>query len=346
MTDSVPTTEKIGWFQWFLNWGYIGRGIGVLCFIIILLFILSIFWSTEPAPFDVEAVAKEYATNHKETIVTGYISTYTLMEIARRGLLDKAGGYLSNDKLPPSVFMDNIPNWEFGVLQQVRDFSQVMRNNFSRSRTGGQENAELATAQPKFNVDNMSWMFPAAESEYRSGINALDKYLHKLTDAKKSEQFSARADSLRLWLDTVTLRLGNLSQRLSSSVGESRLNIELAGDPKGQSTAPQLASSKEKTPWVEIDDVFFEARGTSWALIHLLKAIEFDFKDILESKNATPLLRQAIKELEATQKSVWSPMILNGSEFGLFANHSLVMSSYISRAQAIISELRELMPQG
>ncbi|EIJ42781.1 hypothetical protein BegalDRAFT_1909 [Beggiatoa alba B18LD] len=346
MTDSTVTTEKVTWFQRFLGLGWIGRGVGIALILAIGLFILSIFWSIEPAHFDVQAVAQNYATEHKEKVVTGYISTYTLMEVARRGLLDKAGGYLSNDKFPPALFMDNMPNWEFGVLQQVRDFSQIMRNNFSRSRTGGQENAELAIAQPKFNVDNAAWLFPSAETEYRSGIKALEKYLHKLSDEKKPEQFYTRADSLRTWLDTVTLRLSNLSQRLSSSVGESRLNIELAGDPVGRSASPQPLSTKEKTPWTEIDDVFFEARGTSWALIHLLKAVEIDFKDVLVSKNALPLLRQAIKELEATQETVWSPMILNGSEFGLFANHSLVMSSYISRAQAIISELRELMPQG
>ena len=39
-------------------------------------------------------------------------------------------------------------------------------------------------------------------------------------------------------------------------------------------------------------------------------------------------------------------MILNGSGFGLMANHSLVMASYISRANAAIIDLRDLMSQG
>jgi hypothetical protein len=37
---------------------------------------------------------------------------------------------------------------------------------------------------------------------------------------------------------------------------------------------------------------------------------------------------------------------LNGSGFGIFANHSLVMASYISRAHAAISDLRALLAQG
>jgi hypothetical protein len=57
-------------------------------------------------------------------------------------------------------------------------------------------------------------------------------------------------------------------------------------------------------------------------------------------------LRQIIRELEPTQETLWSPMILNGSGFGMLANHSLVMASHISRANAAMSDLRRLLEQG
>jgi hypothetical protein len=41
-----------------------------------------------------------------------------------------------------------------------------------------------------------------------------------------------------------------------------------------------------------------------------------------------------------------SPFILNGSGMGLLANHSLVMASYLSRANAGINDLRKLLAQG
>jgi hypothetical protein len=41
-----------------------------------------------------------------------------------------------------------------------------------------------------------------------------------------------------------------------------------------------------------------------------------------------------------------SPVVLNGGGFGLFANHSLVMGSYIARANAAIIDLRELLSRG
>jgi hypothetical protein len=43
---------------------------------------------------------------------------------------------------------------------------------------------------------------------------------------------------------------------------------------------------------------------------------------------------------------IWSPVILNGSGFGPLANHSLVMASYISRANAAIIDLRNLLAEG
>jgi hypothetical protein len=39
-------------------------------------------------------------------------------------------------------------------------------------------------------------------------------------------------------------------------------------------------------------------------------------------------------------------MILNGTGFGPIGNHSLVMASYISRANAAIIDLRSLLEKG
>ena len=67
---------------------------------------------------------------------------------------------------------------------------------------------------------------------------------------------------------------------------------------------------------------------------------------MLDKKNARVSLQQIIRELEPTQDTVWSPMILNGGGFGMFANHSLVMANYIARANAAIIDLRKLLQEG
>ena len=80
--------------------------------------------------------------------------------------------------------------------------------------------------------------------------------------------------------------------------------------------------------------------------MNFLHAMEIDFADVLRKKNATVSFRQIIRELESTQEPLNSPMVLNGSQFGLFANHSLIMANYISRANAAIIDLRKLLQEG
>lgn len=77
-----------------------------------------------------------------------------------------------------------------------------------------------------------------------------------------------------------------------------------------------------------------------------MRATAIDFESILNNKNAHMSFIQVIHKLEATQQPIWSPMILRGRGFGMWANHSLAMASYISRANAAIIDLVHLLAQG
>jgi len=316
---------------------------GVTLLVFLLLLLLGWYWSQTPDHLDRPALISEYSDKKD---ITGAETTIALIGVSEM-LLNKRGGYLSNDMLPPGLWLDNMPNWEYGVLVQVRDLAKAMRDRFSRSQSQSTEDPDLAQAEPKFNFDNDSWMFPATESEYKSGVKHLRSYMERLVDDDQyNAQFYVRADNLSFWLATVDARLGSLSQRLSASVGQKRLNTDLAGDSAGQQSTAAPGEMEVKTPWLELDDVFFEARGTTWALIQFLKAMDKDFKSVLEKKNARVSLQQIIRELEATQEPLFSPIILNGTGFGFLANHSLTMASYISRANAAIIDLRDLLAQG
>ncbi|MEL0167789.1 MAG: DUF2333 family protein [Pseudomonadaceae bacterium] len=297
----------------------------VLAVVVIWLFICLLvgwYWSNEP---DLEPVAGPPTAE----MVSGEYTARTLRGIVET-LLEKPGGYLSNDILPPGLWLDNMPRWEYGVLVQARDMTRALRRDMARSQSQSTEDRDLVKAEPRLHFDNNSWAMPASESEYRDGMRALDSYIARLQTG--DADFYSRADNLSSWVGDVSTRLGSLSQRLSASVGRAPLT---AGGKVG-----------ETTPWLEIDNVFYEARGTSWALVQLLRAVEHDFGDVLEKKNALVSLQQIIRELEATQQTLWSPMILNGDGFGMLANHSLVMANYLSRANAGMIELRRLLEQG
>jgi hypothetical protein len=229
---------------------------------------------------------------------------------------------------------------------QVRDLSRALRKDFARSQSQSTEDADLAKAEPRFNFDNKSWILPSSESEFSEGIKSLERYQARLAAGDKGAIFYTRADNLNNWLGDVATRLGSLSQRLSASVGRVKLNSTLKTETVVAGQVPQLDEELVETPWMQIDNVFYEARGQAWALSHLLRAIEVDFADVLAKKNATVSVRQIIRELEASQEALWSPMVLNGSGFGMWANHSLVMANYISRANAAVIDLRQLLSQG
>ncbi|TDJ39067.1 MAG: DUF2333 family protein [Gammaproteobacteria bacterium] len=308
--------------------------------------VLGWLWDSEPDSFSVRELANQRAEQNNVAVVTGYATTTTLIRLVEL-LMDKRGGYLRNDVFPPGVWMDNVPSWEYGVLFQIRDMSRAMRIDFSRSQTQSTEDKDLSEAEGRFFFSSSSWIFPETENEYHKGIRYVESYLTRLGDDDRTNaQFYARADNIRAWLVGVETRLGSLSQRLSAAVGKRQLNVDLAGDRAATQATAAPRETEVKTPWLEIDNVFYEARGQAFALLHLLGAMDEDFASVLDDKNARVSLQQIIRELEPTQDAVWSPMILNGNGFGFVANHSLVMASYISRANAAIADLRSLLAQG
>ncbi len=306
----------------------------------ILIIALGMYWSRQPSVFWVNQSVED------ERMVVGYATTDTLIRVAET-LLDKPGGYLTNDKLPPGLYLDNIPNWEKGVLNQVKDLSRVIRNDYSRSQSQSREDEQVVIATEKFFSESNSWFFPPTEKRFREGIEAMTSYRDRLTGvAEPQAQFFARADNLREWLAEVEKRLGSLTRRLGDSVASTRINENLAFDPSAEAAQVQEDSLQVRTSWFEVDDIFFEARGTAWALLHFLRAAELDFAKVLEDKNADVSVRQIIRELEASIGPLRSPMILNGGGYGLFANHSLVLANYLARANAAVINLRELLDRG
>ena len=304
----------------------VGRLVGgVLLVYLVICLVLGWYWSREPGLDDLTVLP----VSEQQGLTTGSYTARTVHALVGT-LLDKPGGFISNDITPPGIWLDNMPSWEFGVLVQVRDITRAMRRDMARSQSQSTEDPDLSKAEPMFHFDHNSWALPASEREYRNGQTLLRNYITRLESGNAS--FYARADNLAGWIGDASTRMGSLSQRLSASVAR----------------APLTEGGRERTqtPWLEIDNVFYEARGSAWAMVHLLRAVERDYADVLANKNALVSLQQIIRELEATQEPIWSPIILNGGGFGILANHSLVMANYLSRANAGLIDLRRLLEQG
>jgi hypothetical protein len=312
---------------------------GIAAFLVLFQLILTWRWSREPALYLDTVVTEELPA------VTGYLTVNTLIETID-WLLEKPGGYLSNDIYLPSVWLDNMPSFEFGVLVQSRDLARILRNDYSRSQSQSTEHPSLATAETALNTTNDQWIYPSTQNKMREAQSALIVYRSQLVGLDADEaRFYARADNLRDWLAVVERRLGALSQGLAASVGQTRI-ASLTGETGSAVPAPRSGAQLDKTPWTRLDDVFFEARGSAWALLQFMAAVQVDFDGVLSDKNAVVSLQQVIRELEGALDPIRSPVILNGGGYGFFANHSLVLASYISRAHSAVIDLRALLAQG
>lgn len=321
--------------------------------LIALNIVMMLIFSREPAPISAKEALVKYLPADKinpqgnpEEIKTGAAITAMTIHLID-SLQDKSGGYLSNDVTPPGILMDNMPEWEHGVLRNLRDISKVFRNHFATSGTQTKLDDDLAAVENKLSNDSHKWLFPSPEASYNDAARALQNYFDRIIDDNDADaQFYARADNLVHFFRVVTPNLGSYSQRLSESIGVEVENTALAGDASATQTTAAPKQQFNKTPWYKIDNNFYQARGYAWALLQEMRAIQVDFKAVLEDKNAMVYVQQLVRELEATQKTVWSPIILNGSGFGVVSNHSLVMASYLSRAKAILIELTTLLERG
>jgi hypothetical protein len=308
-----------------------------LAAIALLLLALVLAWSwSRPPPLYLES-----SQGSDLRAVPGFVTVDTLIETID-WLLDKPGGYLSNDILPVSAWLDNMPRFELGVLVQTRDLARTLRNDYGRARARPAENAELAIAESALNSPYDSWILPSTESRLRDARDALIAYRATLVSlGERDADFVADADNLREWLAVVERRLDDLSRRLAASVTRTGSDSAPAVGDDGETMTLQAAVPG--TPWLEIDDVFFEARGSAWALLQFVAAAEIDFESGLAERNALPVLRRVRLELEGALAPLRSPVILNGGGYGFTANHSLVLASYLSRAHAGVVEIRELL---
>lgn len=315
-------------------------GLGVFTIIVSIgLFALGSYWSIEPDAFDVKKEAlKRVNEKNVDDLPVGFVYTNTLAHIAEV-LLYKPGGYLTNDVAPPGVLLDNIPSWEYGALVMLRDATSALRNHLSRAQSQSSEDADLAQAEPYFYYERNSWALPSTEVEYEKGIEALHRYMKRLKDptSSKPAHFYSRADNLWQYTEIVIKRLGGLSTRLGASTDRSVAQFI---------TVDRKKSTVKPTSWLEIDNVFWEARGAAWALLHILKAVKYDFRDILLDKRAMNTVDIMIHEMESALSPIMSPVILDGDGYGLFANYSLTMANYIARANAAALDLRDVMNRG
>jgi hypothetical protein len=247
--------------------------------------------------------------------------------------------WLPNDLFWPTVFLDNMPNFQIGELEVVRYNTRVLRDNLSRMRTTDTLDPYAEAAFTALSNDPYKWWFPSAESKWKQAHKNLQTFLDQLRAGRSF--FYPRADNLVELLSQYASLMGGLNTRLINAPGDLKSTLVVEAVKKGQEDMTRVDID---IPWYRIDDSFYYAQGAAYALLESFKAIRIDFIDVLTDKNCLKLVDKILENLGRCQ---FEPLIIfNGDPDSIFANHSLNLSGVFNDARQKIDSLIVALTQG
>jgi len=263
----------------------------------------------------------------------GVVFTNTLVTMGDQ-LLE---AWLPNDKLYPTILLDNPQNYQLGVLETMRYATRVLRDDLSRQRTTDKIDPNADLAFTAFSNNPNLWLFPAAEAKFSSGVKALRAYEQGLQ--KGSSTFYPRTDNLVVLMYQFASLLGGESTRLANAPRDRILvaSQEAAGDPNTE----DVKQTYVKVPWSQIDDNFYHARGVAYAMRQILMASRYEFREVIKAKRSTDMIDSVIEDLRLAQ---FEPcFVLNGSRDSMFANHSLTLMATLQDARQKLRSFADTM---
>ena len=247
--------------------------------------------------------------------------------------------WMPNDVFWPTVFLDNMPNFQIGLLEVVRYNVRVLRDNLSRMRTTDKLDPDAEAAFTALSNDPYKWWFPSAESKWKVANTHLNAYYENHVSGKS--HFYARADNLVELLNQYLSLMGGVNTRLINAPRDIKATLAVE---EGEGKAGPRTLVDIDIPWRQIDDNFYYAQGVAYALYESFRAIRVDFVDVLTDKNSVQLVD---KILEVLGRCQFEPLIVfNGDPGSIFANHSLNLSGVFNDARQKINSLTVALMQG
>ena len=212
-------------------------------------------------------------------------------------------GWSVNDLVvSPTRWLDNRANRQRGTIFATRMLNVFFATQLAKYGTVDAENEWLKEAREKrfaFSEDN--WWLPSSESEYRKGIELINRYAAAVPEGKAV--FNMRSDDL---YNLFTFILSN--QFLDQPLG-------------------LLVQETKDVPYTELDDRIYYTQGVVLVLRDFLWATVQLFPAIRE-KGGSENVQIALSQME--QVCTFDPLIvLRGRHDSIMADHRGKMASYL-----------------
>ena len=228
----------------------------------------------------------------------------------------------------PSGLLDNMPNFQRGVMAALGRFGTELMDQLGRTRGSSQSDRDLEQARGFLNEQPNIWIWqpsvslmPSATSaqKYRAGRDKLLAYNKRL--AAGQAVFERRADNLQALLDRMASDTGSDSAVIDQHI------IEYAGDLLD----------------VGCDDIFYFNKGRLYANYLLLRALGRDFEGVIREKGLTNAWTAMVETFRiAAALQPW--IVWNGYSDGLLIpNHLAAQGFYLLRARTQLREISNIL---
>ncbi len=238
-------------------------------------------------------------------------------------------GWVSNDPFfLPGSMLDNMPNYQQGLMVAISRFVLELQDQIGRSRASSSIDTDLQRALGLLKYSPTVWLWdpsvslaPTASSEtqYRSGMRALESYNDRLS--RGQAVFEPRADNLMVTLDGIGKDLGSATNDIDNQIDQNSGN------------------------WLDFhaDDVFYRTKGIAYAYALLLRDLGVDYKAVIQEKGAESIWQRLVGSLmDAAALRPW--IVVNGRpDAQLQPNHLAAEGFYIQRARTQLYEMIDIL---
>jgi hypothetical protein len=228
----------------------------------------------------------------------------------------------------PGVVLDNMPNYQQGIIQALRRFALEMTDQIGRARGSSQADADLERARSLLNYSSDVWVWdfgvsiwPTATSpqQYKAAREALLSYNRRL--AAGTAVFDRRSDNLLATLDRIAKDLGSTSAALEQQVEEhSGAMLDF-----------------------EADDRFYRTKGELYAYALLLRELGKDFEPVLKERALLTVWGSMLDNLfTAAELQPW--VVVNGApDSQALPSHLAAQGFFLLRARSQIFEIGDIL---
>ena len=228
----------------------------------------------------------------------------------------------------PGYMLDNMPNFQQGIIYAIGRFAIEMSDQLGRTRASSEVDKDLEDAAGKLKFPGTVWLFDfetswapttPADKQYAAARRALSAYNQRL--AAGDATFEKRADNLQATLERMTADLGS-----SSAIIDQHLTH--AGG------------------WgidTKVDNIFYNVKGRLYGYYMILRELGADFERVIQDRELTAAWGQMLVSMRAA--AALDPLvIMNGTPDGLiFPSHLSVQGFYLLRARTQLREITNIL---